>query len=166
MVEYTNSAGADAIEVSRPVTLRTNVLEKGEDAKAGEVLLSPGKALRAQEIGFLAALGITEVSTYKQPRVAVISSGDEVVPMERKPDPGQIRDANSHSIGALIRSCGADPVFYDIVPDDAAALSKTLASALIETDVVTLSGGSSVGTRDLMVEVVSGLPGVEVLALR
>jgi molybdopterin molybdotransferase len=164
MVEYTNTAGADAIEVSRPVTFRTNVLEKGEDAKAGEILLSPGKLLRASEIGFLAALGITEVSVYRQPRVAVISSGDEVVPMERKPGPGQIRDANSHSIGALIRSCGAEPIGYEIVPDDASALNKTLARALGESDVVTLSGGSSVGTRDLMVEVVASLPGIEVIA--
>jgi molybdopterin molybdotransferase len=164
MIEYTNAAGTDAIEVSRPVTIRTNVLEKGEDAKAGEVLLSPGKLLRAPEIGYLAALGITEVNIYKQPRVAVISSGDEVVPMERKPGPGQIRDANSHSIGALIRSCGAEPVCYEIVPDDASALNRTLVRALAETDVVTLSGGSSVGTRDLMVEVVANLPGVEVIA--
>jgi molybdopterin molybdotransferase len=163
MVEYTNAAGADAIEVSRPVTLRTNVLEKGEDAKAGEALLAPGKILRAPEIGFLAALGITTVSVNRQPRVAVISSGDEVVPMERKPGPGQIRDANGHSISALIRFCGAESVCYDIVPDDAAALTRTLKKALDENDVVTLSGGSSVGTRDLMVEVVSGLPGVEVI---
>jgi molybdopterin molybdotransferase len=163
MVEYSNAAGPDAIEVSRPVTLRTNVLEKGEDAKAGETLLAPGKMLRAQEIGFLAALGITEVSVFGQPRVAVISSGDEVVPMDRKPGPGQIRDANGHSIGALVRSCGAEPVFYEIVPDDATALGQTLTRALSETDVVTLSGGSSVGTRDLMVEVVGGLPGVEMM---
>jgi molybdopterin molybdotransferase len=163
MVEYSNTAGPDAIEVSRPVTLRTNVLEKGEDAKAGQTLLSPGKMLRAQEIGFLAALGITEVSVFRRPRVAVISSGDEVVPMDRRPGPGQIRDANSHSIGALIRTCEAEPIFYEIVPDHATALNKTLTRALSETDVVTLSGGSSVGTRDLMVEVVAGLPGVEMM---
>jgi molybdopterin molybdotransferase len=163
MVEYSNAVGPDAIEISRPVTVRTNVLEKGEDTKKGESLLSAGKALRAQEIGFLAALGITGVRVHRQPRVAVISSGDEVVPMDCKPRPGQIRDANTHSIGALIRSCGAEPVFYEIVPDDAAALNKTLTRALSETDVVTLSGGSSVGTRDLMVEVVASLAGVEML---
>jgi molybdopterin molybdotransferase len=163
MVEYSNAAGPDAIEISRPVTLRTNVLEKGEDAKAGETLLSPGKILRAQEIGFLAALGITKVRVFGLPRVAVISSGDEVVPMDCHPGPGQIRDANSHSIGALIRSCGAEPVFYEIVPDNATSLAKTLTKAISETDVVTLSGGSSVGTRDLMVDVVAGLPGVEMM---
>lgn len=164
MVEYTNQAGSEAIEVSRPVTLRTNVLEKGEDAKAGEALLPPGSRLRAQEIGFLAALGITSVEVYRKPRVAVISSGDEVIPIERKPRLGQIRDANGHAISALIRFFGAEPVLFDIVPDDAALLGKTLRDALDQADVVTLSGGSSVGVRDLMVDVVSGLPGVELIA--
>jgi molybdopterin molybdotransferase len=164
MVEYTNSAGADAIEISRPVTLRTNVLEKGEDAKAGETLLLPGSSLRPPEIGFLAALGIAGIDVYRQPRVAVISSGDEVVPIDCKPRLGQIRDANGYAISALIRASGAEPIPFDIVPDDAALIGKTLRDALAQADVVTLSGGSSVGIRDLMVEVVSGLPGVEVLA--
>jgi molybdopterin molybdotransferase len=164
MVEYTNPAGTDAIEISRPVTLRTNVLEKGEDAKAGEALLAQGQTMRPQEIGFLAALGITEVNVYRQPRVAVISSGDEVIPMELNPILGQIRDANSHSISALIRGCGAEPIGFDIVPDDAGRMEKVLREAMSQADVVTISGGSSVGTRDLMVEVVSSLPDVEVIA--
>lgn len=164
MVEYTNQAGTDAIEISRPVTLRTNVLEKGEDAKAGEALIAQGQTMRPQEIGFLAALGIAEVKVYRQPRVAVISSGDEVVPMERKPKLGQIRDANSHSLAALIRGCGAEPIGFDIVPDDAVRMGTALRDAMSQADVVTISGGSSVGTRDLMVDVVSSLPGVDVVA--
>jgi len=164
MVEYSNPAGPDAVEISRPVTIKTNVLEKGEDARLGESLLLPGRQLRPQDIGFLAALGITELHVGRQPRVAVISSGDEVIPIERKPGLGQIRDANGHAISALIRTCGGEPVPFDIVPDDAAALDKSLRDALTTADVVTLSGGSSVGTRDLMVDVVSGLPGVKVLA--
>ena len=164
MVEYTNSAGPDAIEIARPVTLKTNVLEKGEDAKTGDPLLAPGRAMRAQEIGFLAALGIMEVEVYKRPRLAVISSGDEVVPIEQRPELGRIRDANGHSISALIRSLGAEPLVFDIVPDNAEMLAGTLRDALAQADVITISGGSSVGVRDLMVEVVSSLPGVEVLA--
>jgi len=164
MVEYTNPAGSDAIEVSRPVTLRTNVLEKGEDAEAGELLLPAGWDLRPQEIGFLAALGITRVQAYRRPRVAVISSGDEVVPMDCQPGPGQIRDANGHAVAALVRAAGGEPILFDIVPDNAAALGRTLAQSLVQADVVTLSGGSSVGTRDLMVEAVLRISGVEVLA--
>jgi molybdopterin molybdotransferase len=164
MVEYTNPAGSNSIEVTRPVTMKSNVLEKGEDAKSGEVLLNAGRVLRPQEIGFLAALGITEVSIYKQPRVAVLSSGDEVIPMDRKPKLGQIRDANSHAISALIRACGAEPIPLDIIPDNASMLSEALKKGLQQADVVVLSGGSSVGTRDLMVDVVSSLPDIEVLA--
>jgi len=164
MVEYTNPAGANSIEVTRPVTVKTNVLEKGEDAKSGEALLRAGKRLRPQELGFLAALGITEVCVYRQPRVAVISSGDEVIPIDRKPELGQIRDANSHAISALVRASGAEPISFDIVPDDAGLLAETLRRALGLADVVAISGGSSVGTRDLMVEVVARLPNTKILA--
>jgi len=164
MVEYTNSAGIDNIEVMRPVTTKTNVLDSGEDAKPGEALMLRGKRLRPQEIGFLAALGITAVRLYRRPRVAVISTGDEIVPMESQPRMGQVRDANAHSICALVRDSGADPVPFDIVPDNAATLQEVLENALAQADVVAISGGSSVGARDLMVEVVSRLPGIEILA--
>jgi molybdopterin molybdotransferase len=164
MVEYTNQAGAGNIEVAKPVTVRTNVLERGEDAKSGEILLARGKKLRPQELGFLAALGITEIAAYRKPRVAVISSGDEIVPIDGKPGPGQIRDANSHAVSALVRSCGAEPVAMDIVPDNERMLGEAIRKGLAQADVVALSGGSSVGARDLMVEAVSSLPGVEILA--
>jgi molybdopterin molybdotransferase len=164
MVEYTNMAGSNSIEVMRPVTAKANVLEQGEDARLSQILLPAGRTLRPQEIGFLAALGITEVSVYRRPRVAVISSGDEVVPIDRKPRLGQIRDANGHSLAALVRAAGAEPVPAGIVPDDAAKLAGALGIALAEEDVVAISGGSSVGARDLMVDVVGALPGVQILA--
>lgn len=164
MVEYTNPAGAGSIEVTRPVTLRTNVLERGEDARLGEILLPRGKLLRPQEVGFLAALGVTDVPVHRAPSVAVISSGDEVVPIERRPEAGQIRDANGHAIAALVRSCGGNPVVPGIVPDNARLLKEAVRRELERADVVTLSGGSSVGTRDLMVDAVAGIPGVEILA--
>jgi molybdopterin molybdotransferase len=164
MVEYTNPAGSGSIEVTRPVTVRTNVLERGEDARSGEALLLAGKTLRPQELGFLAAMGITKVDVYRRPRVAVISSGDEVIPIDLKPELGQIRDANGHAISALVRASGAEPILFDIVPDNARMLGEALKNAMEIADVVAISGGSSVGARDLMVEVVSGLPGVEILA--
>jgi molybdopterin molybdotransferase len=164
MVEYTNQAGVRSIEVTRPVTVRTNVLEKGEDAKSGEVLLPAGKRMRSQELGFLAALGVTQVSVYRKPRVAIISSGDEVVAIDRNPRPGQIRDANSHAIAALVRTSGAEAIPLDIVPDNAGMLREAIQNGLAQADIVVLSGGSSIGARDLMVEAVSALPGAEILA--
>jgi molybdopterin molybdotransferase len=164
MVEYTNPAEAGSIEVTRPVTEKANVLERGEDALSGTTLLATGKVLRPQELGFLAALGIIEVPVYRRPRVGVISSGDEIVPMDRRPRPGQVRDANSHAISALVRESGGIPTLFDIVPDDVARLERTLGEALAAADVVTMSGGSSVGARDLMLQAVSRLPEVELLA--
>jgi molybdopterin molybdotransferase len=164
MIEYTNRAGGAGIEVTHPLTVGVNVIDQGEDVRAGELVLYAGRVMRPQEIGILAALGIPEVSVYRKARVAVISTGDEVVSMNQAPGPGQIRDANAHSIAALVRARGADPVAYEIIPDSARALRATLEQALQETDVVTLSGGSSVGVRDLMVEVVTSLPGSELLA--
>lgn len=164
MVEYTNTAGTDQIEVTRPVTAGANVLDKAEDARKGDVLFAAGKRLRAQEIGFLAALGITEVACHRRPTVAVISTGDEVVPIRHKPSLGQIRDANGRSLSALVQSCGASPVLFDIVPDNPEKLYGVLEKGLEQTDAVAISGGSSVGTRDLMSDVISRLPGVDVLA--
>ena len=164
MVEYSNAAGFGSIEISRPVTLRTNVVDKGEDARAGEPQLFAGKKLRPQEIGFLAALGYAEVEVRRRPKVAIISSGDEVIPVAKKPRPGQIRDANGHSVAALVRTAGGVPVRFDIVPDSVEPLDKTLREALESADVVTISGGSSVGARDLMASCVTALPGAEILA--
>lgn len=164
MVEYTNPVGGNSVEVTRPLTVRTNILNQGEDVRAGEEVMPRGSTLRPQEVGLLAALGITKVQVYRQPRVAVISTGDEVVPIDRAPGAGQIRDANAHSISALVRGSGAEPMSFDIVPDDAPMLREALEHGLARADIVVLSGGSSVGARDLMVDVVAALPGVEVLA--
>jgi molybdopterin molybdotransferase len=164
MVEYTNAAGSNSIEVTHPVTARANVLEKGEDARAGEAVIQAGRILRPQEIGLLAALGITKVPVHRKPRVSVISSGDEVVPFNNKPLPGQIRDANAHAISALIREFGGEPEFSEPVPDNAGMLRRALENGLASADLVAISGGSSVGTRDLIVDVVSAIDGVEILS--
>ena len=164
MVEYTNPVDEASVEVTHPVTSGANVLLPGEDVKTGELIVPAGEPLRPQDLGLLAGLGIASVRAYQQAKVAVISTGDEVVPVDRKPKPGQIRDANGHSISALVRAAGAIPLPFEIVPDDAGMLRAALADALGQADVVVLSGGSSVGMRDLIVEVVAALPGAEVLA--
>ncbi len=164
MVEYVSPVGAHGVEIMRPVAARTNLLDKGEDVRMGEAVVPAGRTLRPYEIGLLAALGIQEVAVYRRPRVAIVSTGDEVVAIGRKPRPGQIRDANAHSIAALVRAAGGAAIDFDIVPDSAAQLRTALDDALAQADVVALSGGSSVGNRDLLLEVVSGLTGVEMLA--
>jgi len=164
MVEYTDHLDSSHIEVSKPVTLRANVLDRGEDIRKGSPVLPCGRRMRPQEVGLLAAVGITKVRVFRCARVAVISTGDEIVEVVRKPGPGQIRDANGHSVAALVRACGAEATRLPIVPDDEAALQHTIGNALEDYDVVVLSGGSSVGMRDLVVDVLARLPDIEILA--
>ena len=164
MVEYTDHLDSSHIEVSKPVTLRANVLDRGEDIRKGAPVLPCGRRMRPQEVGLLAAVGITKVRVFRRARVAVISTGDEIVEVVRKPGPGQIRDANGHSVAALVRACGAEATRLPIVPDDEAALQHTIGNALEDCDVVVLSGGSSVGMRDLVVDVLARLPDIEILA--
>lgn len=159
MVEYTSPAGEGAIEISRPVTAGENVLGKAEDAAHGDIVIRAGKRLLPQEIGLLAGLGITRVPVHRRPKAAVISTGDEIVPVTDTPPPGRIRDINAHSIAALIRSAGGEAEMFAPVPDDPALLRDALDRALASADVVVLSGGSSVGERDHMLNVVSSLPG-------
>lgn len=164
MIEHTRDIGGGAIEVYRPVTAGENVLGRAEDIAAGAVALPAGRRLRPHDIGLLAGLGATELSVYRRPRVAVISTGDEIVPIGDTPAPGLIRDMNTHAISALVRDAGAEPVTFDIVPDEPAALRAALQAALEAADVVALSGGSSVGARDYMLDVVAALPGATVHA--
>jgi molybdopterin molybdotransferase len=164
MVEYTGPAGEGSIEVTKPVTAGENVLGKAEDVALGEVVIRAGKRLLPQDIGLLAGLGMTQVVVYRTPKVAVISTGDEIVPVSADPPPGMIRDINSHSIAALVRVSGSEPELFEIVPDDPTLLRAVLEKALASADVVVLSGGSSVGERDHMVNVVSSMPGAVVHA--
>ncbi|MBM4313941.1 MAG: molybdopterin molybdotransferase MoeA, partial [Deltaproteobacteria bacterium] len=164
MVEYTTPAGDGSIEVSRPVTAGENVLGKAEDVARGECVISAGKRLHPQEIGLLAGLGITQIAVYRRPKAAVISTGDEIVPVTDAPPPGRIRDINTHSIAALVRASGAATEIYGIVPDDPSLLRVSLEAALASADIVVLSGGSSVGERDHMVHVVASMPGAVVHA--
>ena len=164
MVEYTNPAGEGAIEISRPVTAGENVLDKAEDAALGEIVIPAGKRVLPQEIGLLAGLGITRVAVHRRPKVAVISTGDEIVPVAEIPAAGRIRDINTHAIAALVRAAGGEAEMFDPVPDDPALLRAALDCALARADVTVLSGGSSVGERDHMLQVVSSLPGAIVHA--
>lgn len=164
MVEYTNPLPGGDIEVTRPVTKGENVLDRAGDVASGETVLPAGRRLRPQDVGMLAGLGITEITVFKKPRVAVISTGDEIVPVTQTPSPGQIRDINGHAIRALVETVGALAIPRDIVRDEPGLLRSALENALEIADVVVISGGSSVGERDHILEVVSGFPQAEIHA--
>lgn len=162
MVENTQRVDAGSIEVMKPVAEGENVIQVGEDIRRGNIALTPGRQLRPQEIGGLLALGITEITVAQLPRVALLSTGDEVVPPNQTPAPGQIRDINSYALAALTTRAGGRPLRYAIIPDERAALEAAAQRAHTEADIVVLSAGSSVSYRDISVDVIAGLgqPGV------
>jgi molybdopterin molybdotransferase len=162
MVENTQQVDSFTIEVSRPVAPGENMVSVGDDVRAGQTLLSSGHVMRPQDIGGLMALGITGMNVFTPPRVAIISAGDEVVSPDRTPLPGQVRDINTYTISNLVRQAGAVPVPQGIIRDDAAALSLATRRALEAADVVVISSGSSISTRDMTAGVIStlGKPGI------
>lgn len=162
MVENTQRVDDQSIEVMKPVAEGENVIQVGEDVRRGQPVLAPGRQLRPQDLGGLLALGITEVTVAVPPRVAILSTGDEVVPPDHSPAPGQIRDINSYALTALTTRAGGLPLQYGIIPDERAALETAARRAFAEADIVVLSAGSSVSYRDMSVDVIAGLgqPGV------
>ncbi len=162
MVEYTQQARADEVEVLKPVAVGENVLLQGEDVAAGAVVFPAGRRLRAAEIGGLMALGVLEVAVARRPVVGILATGDEVVPPQAEPAPGQVRDINTYTLGAEVRRAGGVPRVYGIIPDRAEALADVAARALTECDLVVVTAGSSASTRDMTADVLHGLgaPGV------
>ncbi|HCG05166.1 MAG TPA: molybdopterin molybdenumtransferase MoeA, partial [Desulfovibrio sp.] len=164
MVEHTQDLGAGTIEMRRAVAPGENMMLRGEDAVAGAPALTAGTRLRPQEVGMLAAVGATAVRVHRAPRVVIISTGDELVAPDATPRPGQVRDVNSHTLAALVRRAGCAARCLGIVPDELDALEAALREGLRDADVVLLSGGSSVGVRDLTVAALSRIEGAELLA--
>jgi molybdopterin molybdotransferase len=163
MVEHTRDAEPTLVEISRPVAPGTHVLCASDDAATGELVLRAGQRLRPQDVGMLAAFGATAPLVRRRPRVAIVSTGDEVVPPEAALAPGQVRDVNAPVLATLAVDAGATPVPLGLVRDDVEGLRAAVARGLAEADVVLLSGGSSVGTRDLTAEVFLESPGAELL---
>jgi len=165
MVEFTHRLDDLTVEIQRPVAPGDNVIRRGEDYELGAVVLRRGHKLRPQDLGVLAGIGITRATVHRRPRVAIISTGDELVPPDQKPAPGKIRDINSTTLAALVEECGGEPLALGITSDSVEELTKGCRRALaLPADVVLLSGGSSVGRRDFTLEVFKRLEQTEVLA--
>ena len=164
MVEYTQELGGGTVEIRRSAVPGENVMLQGEDVAVGSTPLVAGTELRSQEVGLLAALGVQDVPVAAKPKVGIISTGDELVPVSEVPRPGQVRDVNSHTLACLIREGGGEPVLYGLVRDDLDSITRVLQTALVENDTVFISGGSSVGMRDLTIQALEGLADSEVLA--
>ena len=158
MIEYTQQVMPGTVEVIRPVAPGEGVVRADEDAAPGAELVPAGRPLRAQDLALLAAAGVTTVTAHARPRVAIFSTGDEVVPPETAVlRPGQVRDATAVALAVMTAEAGGEPVPSGIVPDDAQALETALRGALPSSDLVVISAGSSVGARDETAGVVGRL---------
>lgn len=158
MVEYTQETMPGTVEVVRPVAPGDGMVRADEDVTVGAELVPAGRPLRPQDLGMLAAAGVTSVDVHAKPRVAIISTGDEVVPPGTGTlQPGQVRDATSAALAGLIQDAGGEPSPRGIVPDDAGALEAALRAALADSDLAVVSAGSSVGARDETATVVARL---------
>ena len=157
MVEFTEDYGDGTVGISKSVAPGQNMIFRGDDVFPGKVVLQKGRVLSSQDIGALAAIGRVRVPVAKKLKIGVISTGDELVPPEQTPGPGQVRDVNSPMLEAMLTSFGAEVINYGIVVDDEALLSGKVHKAVAECDAVLLSGGSSVGVKDAACRIIEAM---------
>src|ERR1019366_2307804 len=155
MVEHTQPIGARAIEIRRAASPGQFISYAGSDIARGEGLLRAGIVIGSREIGICAACGIAQVSVARKPRVAVISTGDELVQPGKPLRPAEIYDTNGAIVAAAIRENGGDPVFLGAIPDVERELESVMRNALDSCDMLVLSGGTSKGTGDVSHRIIS-----------
>lgn len=162
MVEFCESFGETDIAVYDAVSVGRNTIEKGEDTKENTVVLKKGTTLRAQDIGALSSVGVTEMRVYTKLRVFVISTGDEITAPGKELTPGKIYDINSYSISSSAIAHGFASAGYAVVKDDEKALYDTVCDAMTRCDIVCMSGGSSQGKKDMTESIINQVstPGV------
>ncbi len=162
MQENTRRSGAK-LEVLQTAGIGENIIRQGSDAKTGEVIVGTGCRLGAPDLGVLASCGVDQVKVMKKPIVTVITTGDEIVPPHAIPLPGQIRDVNSYTLFALAEAAGCEVQLTERIPDSLEELLAMLKAAVSRSDIVLVSGGSSVGDRDFTTQAVQALPDIKVL---
>lgn len=162
MLEHAQIVSDDMIEVIKSAAPGENVIQKGEDLGINEIMIHKGSKLRAQDIGALAGVGITEAVVFKKPLVSVISSGDEIVAHDMPVNLGQIRDINSFMLMGMINDCGGIAIKKGIFRDEYEILKDILVKSLSDSDMVLISGGTSAGTKDMVAAIINdiGTPGV------
>jgi molybdopterin molybdotransferase len=164
MVEYSQRLEEGVVEITRPVSPLENVIRPDDDVKRGQAILRKGILLRPQDLGILACLGISHVEVFERPKAAIISTGEEIVDISQKPRAGQVRDINSYTLGGLCIKEGVEPRYLGIAGDTFEDLKSHVEKALSQADAVLLSGGSSIGVRDLTLDTFLSFEGVELVA--
>ncbi len=162
MIEYTELLDEKTICIQRPTAPLENILKRGDDIGAGQVIFNRGHKLRSQDIGALAGMGFDHISVFKKIRISIISTGDELLAPEERLEPGKIRDMNTYSLAAAAQKDGCQVLATAIVQDDFELLRDKIIEVLSQSDVVLVSGGSSMGVKDITKDVINSLgePGV------
>ena len=163
MQEYTSRTADGRLRVFRPSTAGQNIIRRGDDTPAGAVVIPAGRRIGVPDIGVLASCGLTRVAVVKRPVATIITTGDEVAAPGSILKPGQIRDVNSFTLSALAAAAGCEIRLAERISDSCSDLSATLQNALRESDLILVSGGSSVGDRDFTTAAIAALPDVEIL---
>ena len=163
MVEYSQTLDEDQIEIQKSVASGENVIQVGEDIKPNEVILPSNKRIESVDIGALLAMGVTEIEVFVKPKVAILSSGDEVLEPDAKTlKPGQVRNINSVMIGKVAKAYGYETLLYPIIPDDDIIFEEKMKEALRLADMIVITAGSSASAKDMTSRVINrlGKPGV------
>jgi molybdopterin molybdotransferase len=153
MVEYT-SRQSNRVQIDKPVSPGENIVPSGSEAKRGERLLSPGSRLNFAAVAVAASVGRSRLLVFSKPKVAILSTGDEVVDIDVPPAATQIRNSNSYSLAAQVQAAGGEAVLLPIAPDEPARLRELIADGL-ESDLLLLAGGVSMGKYDLVEQVLA-----------
>lgn len=163
MIENTESLDRDNLLLYKPVSKGENIIFKGDDIKKGDIALKKGRRITPEVVGVLASLGIQKIEVYKRPKFYIISTGDEVIDLDEELTLGKVRDINTYALYSLIQKLGGEVAGKNIVKDNYQFLRQEVEKALEISDIVLISGGSSVGTRDYTNKVIDSFEGKGVM---
>ncbi len=163
MIEYTQAISDDEIAVYKNASMYENMLRIGDDIRRGDAVLPRGKTLMAQDIGALTSTGHRQVPVYRRPKFAVISTGDEIIAPQSELIPGRINDINTYTISAQLARFGGDVIIKDVVADDYGRIRDAISDAVVQCDVVFISGGSSVGNKDYTYKILDEMPNADLI---
>lgn len=163
MIENTELMDKETLLLYKPISKGENIVFKGDDTKKGDIALKKGRHITPEVVGVLASLGISRVEVYKKPSFYIISTGDEVIDLDEELTMGKVRDINTYALYSLIQKLGCEVMARTIVSDNYELLRQEVERGSAVADIVLLSGGSSVGTRDFTDKVISSFKGKGVL---
>lgn len=157
MIEYCEKLGDNDLAIYKNAGFNENIMQIGDDINIGECVFKKGHLIRPQDVGVLSALGYLEVNVFKLPRVTIISTGDEIIRPGEVPKPGEVIDINTPALGAVTQRLGAQVVFMGYATDDCDIIQQSVKDGLNNSDIVIVSGGSSMGEKDYTVKIIDNL---------